>query len=50
MILVWLASPKVEWYIKSSTKNIVHELPHKLLNKLGLTILGNLEIMRKNQK
>ena len=35
-ILVGLDSLQVKWYIKSNTKNVVYELPHKLLNALRL--------------
>ena len=36
-ILVWFNSLQVKWYIKSSRKNIVYELLHKLLNDLRLS-------------
>ena len=49
-ILKWLDSPQVQWYMKSSAKNIVYKLPHKLLNNLRLRILGNSEIIGKTQK
>ena len=35
-VLVWFDSPQVKWYMKSSTKNIVYELPHELPNDLRL--------------
>ena len=45
-ILVWFNS----LHMKSSTKNIVYKLTHKLPNNLRLKILGNSEIMGKTQK
>ena len=33
----------------SSIANLVHELPHELLNHLRLMILGNKEILGKSQ-
>ena len=32
-ILVWFDSPQVKRYMKSSTKNIINYLPHKLPNE-----------------
>ena len=34
-ILVYFDWPQVEWYMKSSKKNIIYELPHELPNYLG---------------
>ena len=45
-ILLWFESVQVKWYMKSSTKNIVPELP----NVLRPRILGNSEIMGKKLK
>ena len=36
--------------MKSSTKNTVYELSHKLPNNLRPSVLGNLEIMGETQK
>ena len=49
-ILGWFDSPQTKWYMKSSTKNIVYELPRELLNDSRFRILGNWEIMGKSQK
>ena len=35
-------SPQVKWYLISSTKNIVYQLPHELPNDLRLRKLGNI--------
>ena len=42
------ANSQVTWYMKSTIKKIVYELPNELPN--DLSILGNYEIMEKSQK
>ena len=42
-------SPQVKPYLISSVTNLVHKLPHELLNNLRLRILGNQEILGKCQ-
>ena len=49
-IVTCFDSTQVKWYMKSSTKNVVHELPVKFPNNLRLRILGNQEIVEKFQK
>ena len=49
-ILVCFDSPQVKWYMNSSTKNIVYELPLEFPNDLRLASLENQEIMEKFQK
>ena len=49
-ILLWFDSLQAKWYMKSSKKDIVYELPHELPNDLRLRILGNLKIIEKTQK
>ena len=41
--------PQVKRYLISSITSLVDELPHELLNELGLRILGNYEILEKCQ-
>ena len=43
-----LANSQVTWYMKSTTKKIVCELPHELPNDLSIS--GNYEIMEKRME
>ena len=49
IILLRSESPQVKRCLISSITNLVHELPHELLNELRLRILGNQEILEKYQ-
>ena len=47
-LIIWykLESPQVKQNSISSITNLVHALPHELLNNLRLRILANLKILK----
>lgn len=40
---------RVKRNLMSSVENYIYEIPHELLDGLGLRILGNLEVFKKSR-